>query len=83
MISILGQYHYTFPQKQPLRLRLKDMLEDNVDEKYYLSDKALSGIINTSYQSGKLESRTEKDGVMSSLRARDYKDPNLTLEGGE
>ena len=83
MISILGQYHYTFPQKQPLRLRLKDMLEDNVDEKYYLSDKALSGIINTSYQSGKLESRTEKDGVMSSLRARDYKDPKLTFENAE
>ena len=39
MVSILGQYHYTFPKKQPLKLKLKDMLEDKVDEKYYLSDK--------------------------------------------
>lgn len=38
MVSILGNYHYTFPKKQKLELRLKDMLEDKVDEKYYLSD---------------------------------------------
>lgn len=39
MVSILGEYSYTFPQPIPLKLKLKDMLEDNVDEKYYLSDK--------------------------------------------
>ena len=39
MISILGDYNYTFPKAMPLKLKLKDMLEDNVDEKYYLSDK--------------------------------------------
>jgi DNA (cytosine-5)-methyltransferase 1 len=37
MVSILGEYLYDFPQKQPLKLRLKDMLEEKVDEKYYLS----------------------------------------------
>ena len=39
MVSILGDYNYTFPKPIPLKLKLKDMLEDNVDEKYYLSDK--------------------------------------------
>ncbi len=39
MVSILGNYSYTFPKPIPLKLKLKDMLEDNVDEKYYLSDK--------------------------------------------
>ena len=39
MISILGDYSYTFPKPIPLKLKLKDMLEDDVDEKYYLSDK--------------------------------------------
>jgi DNA (cytosine-5)-methyltransferase 1 len=39
MISILGDYSYTFPKPIPLKLKLKDMLEDNVEEKYYLSDK--------------------------------------------
>lgn len=41
MVSILGKYNYTFPQPEPLKLRLKDMLEKEVDEKYYLSDKLL------------------------------------------
>ena len=35
---------FTFPQKQELKLKLKDMLEDEVDEKYYLSDKAINYI---------------------------------------
>lgn len=33
---------FTFPQKQELTKRLKDVLEDNVDEKYYLSDKQVA-----------------------------------------
>ena len=39
MVSILGDYTYEFPQPIPLKLRLKDMLEDNVEEKYYLSER--------------------------------------------
>lgn len=46
MISILGDYNYTFPEKQKLELRLKDMLEDNVDEKYYLSDAMIKFIVS-------------------------------------
>ena len=37
MVSILGDYSYTFPKPIPLKLRLKDLLETNVDDKYYLS----------------------------------------------
>lgn len=33
---------FTFPQKQELTKRLKDVLEDEVDEKYYLSDKQVA-----------------------------------------
>lgn len=42
MVSILGDYNYTFPKPIPLKLKLKDMLEESVDEKYYLSDKMIS-----------------------------------------
>lgn len=38
MVSILGEYDYKFPQEIPLKKRLKDLLEDEVDEKFYLSD---------------------------------------------
>ena len=36
------QGSFWFPHKQELKLKLKDMLEDNVDEKYYLSDKMVN-----------------------------------------
>lgn len=39
MVSLLGEYSYQFPPKQKLVLKLKDMLEKNVDEKYFLSDR--------------------------------------------
>lgn len=34
--------NFEFPTKQELKIKLKDILEPNVDEKYYLSDKAIS-----------------------------------------
>ena len=46
MVSILGDYSYSFPPKQELKLRLKDMLEDEVDEKYYLSDAMIKYLTN-------------------------------------
>ena len=44
MISFLGQYSYKFPKPVELKLRLKDLLEGKVDEKYYLSDKMIEYI---------------------------------------
>ena len=35
---------FTFPDPIPLELKLKDILEDEVDDKYYLGDKALKYI---------------------------------------
>lgn len=37
---------FEFPPKQELELKLKDMLEDEVDEKYYLSDKQLNYVLD-------------------------------------
>ena len=42
MVSILGEYMYKFPTPKPLTLRLKDVLEEKVDEKYYLSENMLN-----------------------------------------
>ena len=39
--------HFEFPPKQELKLKLKDMLEDEVDEKYFLSDKMIKYISAT------------------------------------
>lgn len=42
MLSILGSYDYAFPSEKPLKITLKNMLEKNVSEKYYLSKKMIN-----------------------------------------
>ena len=37
---------YEFPEPFPLKLRLKDMLDAEVDEKFYLSNKGVNGLLN-------------------------------------
>lgn len=38
----IDKENFKFPEKEELKLRLKDMLEDEVDEKYYLSDEIIN-----------------------------------------
>lgn len=45
MLSWLGEYDYEFPEPIVLKRRLKDVLEDNVDEKYYLTDKQVESFV--------------------------------------
>lgn len=45
MLSWLGEYGYEFPEPIVLKRRLKDVLEDNVDEKYYLTDKQVESFV--------------------------------------
>ena len=47
MISLLGEYAYDFPLKLRLKYKLKDFLEKQVDEKYYLSEKMINYITAT------------------------------------
>jgi DNA (cytosine-5)-methyltransferase 1 len=53
IVSILGEYYYEFPKTVKLTKRLKDYLEDEVDEKYYLK----SGVIQKTFidYTGKFE----------------------------
>lgn len=51
-----------------------------VDEKYYLSDKAIKGMFNTDYNSAKAETRIQdQDSYCSTLMARDYKDAKCVV----
>lgn len=64
---------YQFPQKQELKLKLKDMLEDEVDEKYYLSDIQINRIKTSTYISN--QRRIQEKEYCDTLCARDWKDP--------
>lgn len=71
MVSILGDYNYTFPKKYGLELRLKDLLEKEVDEKYYLSKKMIEGMTNTNFESYKLENKLlDENGCANTIIAR-------------
>ena len=51
---------YQFPQKQELKLKLKDMLEDEVDEKYYLTDSMINYLENGKYNSAKVSNKLKQ-----------------------
>ena len=44
---------FVFPVKQELKLKLKDLLENDVNEKYYLSDKMISYCLGDNQQESK------------------------------
>ena len=67
MLSVLNG-NFEFGGKMPLNYKLKDLLEDSVDEKYYLTDKMIKGMINTKFNSYKLENRKQNlDGCVDTL----------------
>ena len=81
MVSILGDYFYGFPQSYPLINKLMNILEQNVDEKYYLSQKAIKGKLNTKFRTTSFEGcLPQEDGCCRTLCARDYKDPKCIVE---
>lgn len=43
----INDKEFIFPEKQPLTKCLKDILEDDVDEKYYLSDEQVSSFVHS------------------------------------
>lgn len=80
VISILEEHiPYEFPIKQELTLRLKDLLESAVDEKYYLSDEQISKIKSSKFNQNK--TRIQNKDVCQTLCARDYKDPKCVRVG--
>ncbi|MBR2408949.1 MAG: DNA (cytosine-5-)-methyltransferase [Lachnospiraceae bacterium] len=46
MVSILGDYRYEFPKPIPLTKTMKDYLEDEVDEKYYINNEKAQKLID-------------------------------------
>lgn len=74
-ISIRNDLNQTFvfPPKQELKLKLKDMLEDEVDEKYYLSDEMVDKIKASNFMQER--KRIQEKEYCDTLLARDWKDP--------
>lgn len=72
--------NFKFPEKEELKLRLKDILEDEVDKKYYLNDKQLLAIKNSTYMSDKR--KIQEKNWYDTLCTRDFKDSKCVRIGG-
>lgn len=93
-VSILGEHEpYVFPEPRQLNIRLKDVLESNVDAKYYLSEKIQQrfkykpqgqSIIGTtapeSRSIGQRDIVYNTENTMGALVATDYKQPKQIIE---
>lgn len=89
---------YTFPVPFDTGLRLKDVLEDTVEDKYYLSEevqnrlkitdesfsKNIVGTTKPEYRTiGQRDLVYQQDSIMGALVATDYKQPKQILETAE
>lgn len=76
----IDEKEFKFPKKEPLKIVLKDLLEKEVDEKYYLNDKQLLAIKNSTYMS--TQRRIQEKDWRDTLCTRDFKDPKCVRIGG-
>lgn len=68
---------FKFPPKQELKLKLKDMLEDEVDEKYYLNNEQVEKIRCSTFHQA--NTRIQEKEYCDTLCARDWKDPKCVV----
>ena len=63
MVSILGAWNYKFPQPIPLTKTMKDYLEDEMDEKYYINSEKADRLIAKLIADGTIleQSRAEQN----------------------
>ena len=80
VVSVLGEHEsYEFPEKQELQLRLKDMLEDEVDEKFYLSQERIDKLV---INLDKIDLRSDELKVVGNTSATNFNKSNVYHDSG-
>lgn len=64
---------FEFPKPVELKVKLRDLLDKNVDEKWYLTEEQVGYIKNSSYHQN--QRRIQEKDWCDTLCARDWKDP--------
>lgn len=76
---------FQFPEKQELKVKLKDMLEYQVEEKYFLNEEKIEKILNSNFMQEK--KRIQEKDYGDTILARDWKNPKCVqvgnLQGGK
>jgi len=79
-VSILDvNANYEFPMTPTRETVLKEFLDSNADEKYYLKLSVLVGILSSKFNS--LRDVVQKKDYCQALRARDFNGPACTITG--
>lgn len=71
------QQNFKFPEPFELKLKLKDILEENVGTKYFLRQEQVDKLLNSTFVSRR--DLIQKKDFCSALTARDYKDPKAIM----
>ena len=61
MVSILGDYYYRFPEPIKLEKQFKDLLEDGVEDKYYITSEKAKVLIDNLILEGKILTDRQTD----------------------
>ena len=72
--------NFEFPEKEQLKITLKDLLEKNVNKKFYISDEKIAKIKNSTF--AQEQKRIQEKDWSDTLMARDFKDPKCVRIGG-
>lgn len=80
-VSIRGEHEpFVFPKPKELTIRLRDLIDENVDEKFYLKESTIRSIIHSNFNSRR-DSIRPGNGLANTLCARDWRGPQCVQVG--
>ena len=80
-VSIRGEHEpFVFPKPKELTIRLRDMIDETVDEKFYLKESTIRSILRSTFNSRR-DSIRPGDGLANTLLARDWRGPQCVQVG--
>lgn len=80
-ISIRGEHKpFVFPKPKELTIRLRDMIDEAVDERFYLKESTIRSILRSTFNSRR-DSIRPGDGLANTLLARDWRGPQCVQVG--
>jgi DNA (cytosine-5)-methyltransferase 1 len=80
-ISIRGEHEpFVFPKPKELTIRLRDMIDETVDERFYLKESTIRSILRSTFNSRR-DSIRPGDGLANTLLARDWRGPQCVQVG--
>lgn len=80
-VSIKGEHKpFVFPKPKELTIRLRDMIDETVDERFYLKESTIRSILRSTFNSRR-DSIRPGDGLANTLLARDWRGPQCVQVG--